>query len=565
MQQINQITSVLTIEEVDLSYSELITWFKNKINEKINSLLESDLKLLILNSQKNTVYDVYINSFNDPIIKQSYNCRTCKNFFNGIGSILYINENMESVPFGLVNYKDDVLFENIPDSEVKRAYMNVFDYVKESKHVDVFTKETFDLKSDKYFGFEVTGQWAHFSVNAETKKKLINLFNTSVPSTEKAGHGYGRSELMHLNKFFDEISVVHNGKLLARSELRTREMTVWDDLCAWVDSVKDQRINLMRFELITNGLSKLTVRGGPLGQLIQWLANGEETQVAFNKYYGMCSPLKYKRTTRAPSGLEFEKSVAFLEQNGYDKFLPKKLLSIDDYALYPDFLYWTPKKEVISDSETTSIFAKQRKIIENKETKVKAEPVSTNELRTSINFFVETFLPNIELIDISIAKMYHYENFVAGAMVHNTEPNSGSMYKNGKAVQLFSFHEFQNEYSREVKINDTTVHGLYVNKVPHGEFHSYHLAVILENMEFITEIPMPIFADSLINDLQQHSRTIDNWCSINKLNVNDNGEIVNDEKQTGFLMLSINNTFTITYRDNAGTLIKRDILLTSVN
>lgn len=565
MQQITQITTVETMSTVDLAFTQLAQWFKSKIHTQINELLATNPKLLILSNQETTAFDAYINSFGDPVIKQSYNCRTCKNFFNGVGSIVYIDPELELKPFGLADYKDDSIFDTIPDSMIKSAYMAVYDFVKTAKTVSIFTKETFDLRSDKYFGFEYTGDWSHFAVNKDTQKNLIEYIKTSVPSVEKAGHGYGRSELTHLNNFFDEVALVFNGKLLPRSELRTREMSTWDELCKWVDGVKEQRTNLMRLELITNGLSKLSVRGGPLGQLIQWLANGEETQVAFNKYYGMCSPLKYKRTTRAPSGLEFEKSVAFLEQNGYDKFLPKKLLSINDYALYPDFLYWTPKKEVISDSETTSIFAKQRKIIEANKTKVKEEPVATNELRTSINFFVETFLPNIELIDISIEKMYHYNSFVAGAMVHNTEPNSGSMYKDGKAVQPFSFHELQNQYSRAVRINDTTVQGLYVNKVPYGEFHSYQLAVILENMEFITEIPMPIFADSLINDLQQHSRTIDNWCSLNKLNVNDNGEIVNDEKQTGFLMLSINNTFTITYRDNGGTLIKRDIILTSVN
>lgn len=67
---------------------------RNKINEKIKKMSDENSTLFLVDLDREKLWNIYLNFFSEEE-KEYLNCRSCKHFFENVGNIIALNNNLE--------------------------------------------------------------------------------------------------------------------------------------------------------------------------------------------------------------------------------------------------------------------------------------------------------------------------------------------------------------------------------------------------------------------------------------------------------------------------------------
>ena len=129
--------------------------FKENIDKQLRSL--SSKTLFVVDSDKDAIWQAYLNGFSTPELRQEYNCNCCKQFIRNYGNIVAIDNN-----FQYLSVWDN--WEQLPD-EYKMPAKFLQDYIHSCPIRDRFLTSFRSLGTDHNFETLENKQvirWDHF-------------------------------------------------------------------------------------------------------------------------------------------------------------------------------------------------------------------------------------------------------------------------------------------------------------------------------------------------------------------------------------------------------------------
>lgn len=527
-------------------FRKFSNWFKPRATALVKEHMELESPAFV-RAEEVDLFQTFIKSFDTPELKQEHDCTACLQFLKGIatfGLIKELNFGLTIIPFALP-YLDDAFEQEVPEI-YRKPYHNVLTAFKNATHT--ILKATDVIEMGDYFGTEEAGGWSHLSLNyTEIKRaKLKDYFNKVLPNP--TGYGLGRSEIVATQEWIDICYKAFDNSIIPSSELLSRDHPTLDEINKVVEYTLNQNRTLaVKLLLINNGLRFLQLRKTTVGTIIESLAKGNTLIEALREYSKYTDPRNYMRPTRMPTSVEFERSVAFLSENGYAEYMPMRLATWQDLEEH-QMLNWIKAERVAEEvTKPTDIFAKQRQKVTAPVTPAKSPAVILPTRQCSMHSLLNDVLSKPELIEevLFTPPKLHWGSF---AISHKTEGNN--LFADGKMIRAFTGVNPINHYElpRIVKVPSHLVSGYRIWDADEDSVGGVHF--IFKDATWTIPLPPPLFAHTLSPELREHRRTIEDWCRLNQMNVDELEKVIEYEKALFAIPMSLGQSVTITFKDN---------------
>ena len=244
-------------------FKPMADWFKDA-NKKHMSYLMSEYEVgngcLLLS--RNQLFSTWLNSI-DQEKRQTYHCRACKSFIDGIGAMLYVHpETYEVEPFAL-----PPVDENTPKEWV-HSYSILREELKRSKSL-MIPREN-HAKIGNWFGspesvVEGKGHFTHFDAfmpENELRQWLVEYLPEAT--------GFGHIEVKIMLDWFEAIEKTDFEAIIKDDVINDD----WDNLELFKqikENMRNPNINRLiyvRYNLAKTGHHLLKLRNSSIGQLV---------------------------------------------------------------------------------------------------------------------------------------------------------------------------------------------------------------------------------------------------------------------------------------------------------
>lgn len=538
-----------------IPFKPLADWLEENNRKLINSILfEDSVKPSLL---RNTVdlIPAWIESFPEDM-RGEYACRTCNNFLNAVGSFVNLNPDLTITPLALP--EPDETFDEFVHPILKTAYRNVRQALLESKSFEIITADYINEMSEKAMGNKHAGNFYHFTTGF-LPLPLKQMIVKHVPIVDK--HGYGESEVNAMfaafNKFAEigHFETAHWAGELRKSDVGTVKY-ITDMAVQHHNTESTKRSLFVRGVMIHSGLYFLNALNTVAGQLLKDILFTEVSVTDALRAYGeRTDPRRYMRPTALPSEKQFEDSVKFLQENGYDKYLPLRLATMDD-VIEHNWLDWKrPEDTPVDDDTPKDIFAKQRSLIKHEPAaKVKAEAgVILPTMNVSMFYFINEVLKKPE----KIASIQTQPQIMFLGSVAIPQVQEGcNIYENGDMIRPFvlsqqvGYDHIPQVMSKVGGLGSGDVVGYKVRDNKHDDLPTVH--VLFSGVTWSTKFHTPIFPETLIPSLRNdHRRMIEHWARTTPLNADETGTVVPFDDMLATVQLGSGSALRITFTDNS--------------
>jgi hypothetical protein len=440
----------------------------------------------------------------DESIRQQYNCRTCKQFFNGYGSLAFLTKDLKVIPLAFPT--DESVWLPLTGEVFEQAYRNVL-AVFDVKSVSPMTVAMHAEMGD-YLGTSERGGFNHI---CHTDVVGIRAFLEGLLiDTVSMGHGFGQPEMVQIHDAFRKYNelVVEKAFAIPRDRLRERDLYELD-LCVkmtkdYMSKNADQRTLWVTRYLMDLGLGIVHFKNSVVGALIEDLQK-LSAEDALNNYYAYTDPVKYKRKVALPTEKQFEESVKFLEENDYTRKLEMRFATPEE--VLPIYKWVPPAK-------TVDVFAALRSKVKN-EDDAKRLALPPEQISISgFNGVLEELIEKGELKSIG----YKSEILQYGIVARNVAEDAGDAYVDGSILHPFYMSETAQMRTGHIKFDSHQVHGIFTAATSGGR-KLYVLSFAGGEVNF--GIRPLNYVETLNDELKPHQRMIDAWDKTKYLNPTD--------------------------------------------
>lgn len=536
-------------------FRKFAAWFRPRATDQVLKFVEQakeGTRLLFVRSNSDvTLYDVWVKNFETEALRQEHTCHACKRYLNGLGTFGIIAGDLDRVDsFALPD--DDEAFELEVPHEYHKPYRAVLKAFYSSGWNIPLVAEIEDYGD--IFGTEEAGGWSHMALEYAriTRRQLTNLFTQQFANPQ--GTGLGRAEIKTSQDWLN--TLIEFGETpIPLDKIRNSDKPVLEAMRKFAAIAVKKGVDrglMIRADMIVNGLHFLRTRNTVIGVLVEDLAKGISLNTALESYGKYTDSRNYMRPSRLPSEGKFAQDVKFLTENGYDKFMPMRLATMDDLREYGSLMWEEAKPEVIAqdiDENPLGIFGKQASKMQaakgNAPKERKWSNVGTE--RISHRSLVLDVFNKPELIDsiIFAPNSLYWGSF---AVPHVVEGNN--LFENGEMVRSFIAAE---------QIPAYNAHRYYKFDVPQKftayriakdkETDAHHVYLIADNCQWLVPISPPLFAASLNKELRECRHTIEDYMRQNPMNVDLEGKVVPIENAVLSVPLLVNHSITIRFKD----------------
>ncbi len=440
----------------------------------------------------------------DESIRQQYNCRTCRQFFNGYGSLAFLTKELKVIPLAFPT--DEAVWKPLTGSVFEQAYRNVLETFN-VKSVTPLTVNVYSEMGD-FLGTPERGGFSHIahgdvvSIRAFLEGLLVD--------TNQLGHGIGQAEMVQIHDAFRKYNelVIEKQFAIPRDRLRARDVYELD-LCIrmtkdYMAQSADTRTLWVTRYLMDLGLGIVHFKNSVVGILIEDLQKLSADD-AMNNYYAYTDPVKYKRKVALPTEKQFEESVQFLESNDYTRKLEMRFATPEEAA---EIYTWKPT------AKTEDVFAALRSKVKNeddaKKISLPAEQISIS----GFNAVLEGLIADGTLKSIA----YKSEILQYGVVARNVADDAGDAYADGSIIHPFYMADTAQMRSKHIQFNSKQVHGIFTVKSNGGK----NVTVMSFGDASVNFGIRPLnYVESLVDELKPHQRMIDAWDKTKYLNPTD--------------------------------------------
>lgn len=256
----------------------------NSIKTKVKAQFDvmSKHQLFIVNLDRNTLWEAYLNCFTDPVEKQIHNCNCCKSFLRQYANIVAI---IDSKIVTMWDFEVDGLFSEVPKVLGK--------LVREAPIQSAYLSDHAKLGTD----FNITKEmikWTHFYVELP-KNKVHNgdlTLDTMIGEASSTKQVFKRSlDEITIDAIETVLELIGQNSLYRGTEFKP---TVSNFLLHKKSYDKSNTKDLYAWSNFKSGGK---IRNTAIGTLLIDLSEGMELDQAVRKFEAMVAPSNYKRPT----------------------------------------------------------------------------------------------------------------------------------------------------------------------------------------------------------------------------------------------------------------------------
>lgn len=367
---------------------------KKAMQQLFADMVQGQIYLFITDLEKDKLWDTYLMSYSDPIIRQEHNCSCCRSFIKQYGNIVAI-KNGEIV--------------TIWDFEAPEEFTDTVAAMKQLVHSstirDIFISDVEKLGVDKNtqnIAADIESKtitWEHFHL------KLPRLFVNRSLSSVEAVMGIARDNKNVFKRSLDEITldaIQTVLELIAQNSLYRGEEfnTVIKEFLKHKKEY-DKASNKDNYCWIKaqNNTTISRIKNTSIGTLLMDISEGKELDQAVAAFERMVAPMNYKRPTAVVTKRMVEDAEKTINELGYSESLGRRMATADD-ILITNLLF------VDRDKKKTGAF-------EALKDDVLVNPRSFNKVEeVTIDKFVQDILPTVKSISV-LFENNHLSNLVS--------------------------------------------------------------------------------------------------------------------------------------------------------
>lgn len=363
----------------------------------------SELPLFYVNIDRDKVWEVYINGFSDPTLKQNHTCNCCKSFLRQWAGIVTIKDNK------IVSIWDGIEVEGYVE-----PIKNLSKYIHSLPITDVFFNEFASCGTN--FNFDVKNQvtWNHFHL--ELPKRLVIKDNIDAKRgelrTKKEVFKRGLDELT-IDAVETILELIAQGSLYRGNEFKVNLESFLKYQKEYNKVPKLLKDNYAWYQSQSVPPAISGIRNTAIGTLIINLSEGMELDTAVSKYEAVVAPTNYKRPTALVTPKMVEQAKSKLEEMGLVDSLSRRYAHESD--LNVNDILFTDKSTSVKD-----VFDEMAKdVIVNPKTLTKVEEITAED-------FIEKVVPTSKSIELLVENS-HLSNLVS--LVTAEDKLSPSLFK----------------------------------------------------------------------------------------------------------------------------------------
>lgn len=505
--------------------------FSTVLNEialkRFNEFASSGEQILLVRF-RGSVMDEFLGAFPEDQ-RQQYNCRTCKRFFDGVGSFAHIGEDLTLQPLVF-----DPNFDlGVAYPQFQAAYAAVMEIFKDASRFDIVTASSLENAGD-LVGNEHCGGFSHIALPLDAFDVRVFLTNCATTSTQ---HTAGVGDVIiadhhTLFRMLGEKFESTDGLPLERLRESDRA-TILDLITVAQTYMECDRHAFVRRFVIMNPFNAVQRMNTAAGGFLKDILKGRSYQEALDRYMTYVDPRYYKRPIRLPTEAEFDTSVKFLEESGYAEKLPQRLATMEEALA---LAAW--RAPVTETAASGSMFDKLRQKIEKKNGEPKKELEAMEEEMISLyglNEVLKEMIEKDELRGIEFRVNGHYP----GSFTSCQNPMGATLFKDQRSTHWFFLGQpiGHDSADRHYKVTSHKAKGLIMDK---DDLGNPMLISVLDGT-WKSTLPTPVFTDDLIGELQPHSRVLEHWASSTSINSDENDKAIEYPNTPIAILLSFGN------------------------
>lgn len=357
---------------------------KQAVNKQSKLMSECTLYTVQI-PDRDTLVNIYLDSFSDQIERQEHNCNCCKSFIRQWGNIISIKAG-----------KIITIWDGKAEEPYAQAAKALQEFVSQQPIEGLFLTDQEKLGTDYNIAKATLIKWEHFY--AQTPIKFVRSDYASVISEHNGVVGVFKRSLDELTQ--DSIDTVL--ELIAQNSLyrgldykdRLEMFDIHKKAYARLTSPRDKELYVWQ-----HAARHLAIRNDAIGTLLVNLSEGMELDTAVRKYEAVVAPANYKRPTALVTPRMVEDAKATLQDLNLLTALNRRYAVESDipvqHVLFVDRTFQKPKDVFAQISEET----------------INANKLSKVEEITLDNFIAEV-LPTAKEIEF-ILENKHTSNFMA--------------------------------------------------------------------------------------------------------------------------------------------------------
>ena len=277
--------------------------------------------LFTIRTEGSPLWELYLNSFTDPVERQFHNCNACRRFIERYGGLVTIDKDgdTESAVWNLLE---------VPE-RYKAGVFAMVEYVQRAPVRGVF------ITDEQALGTRITGEWEHFAI--EVPPGMIHDQTSPLTAgqlvAEKA-HDFRTLmvALQEIRREHVEAAVtLLQSETLYRSEKVLGQALFLDKLMYLRERVKGvARTNLVWRAVATAPAGFCHVRGNMIGTLLEDIAAGKPFDQIARAFNAKMDPLKYQTPQVAPTAGAISAAERLMEKMGAAGALDRRFARLDE-------------------------------------------------------------------------------------------------------------------------------------------------------------------------------------------------------------------------------------------
>jgi len=367
---------------------------KKQVQENFAEMISGNNPLFITNVVKDSLWDTYLNSFEDPDIRQGNNCNSCRSFLRQYGNIVSIKDNK------IVTLWDFECDDEEYAPAVKALRRLVASSEIRSKFLSQYAKLGVDKNKQTLENGEIL-MWNHFHIKLPRKFVSSNV-DTVIGKARDTRNMFKRAlDELTVDACKTVLELIGQNSLYRGSEFKTLVEQFLKAKLAYDKVAEEQKNNYVWLTNEITPTSITTLRNSSIGKLLIDLSKNVELDRAVKSFETIVAPTNYKRPTALITKGMIKEAEAKIKEMGLESSLSRRMATKDDISVSNLLFVDRGTKIAVEDQSPLDVLAGMSDNVPvNPKSLQKVEEISIDE-------FLDKVVPTIESAEVFLENKHN--------------------------------------------------------------------------------------------------------------------------------------------------------------
>lgn len=379
---------------------------KNQVKEQFDKMVATGRVLFITDTEKDKLWDAYLNGFESEEERQHHNCNCCRQFIKNYGKIVIIKDNK------LVTVWDFLPTEPVYEKSIR----DLGDIVRASAIQNRFINDFPKLGTDSNYDVDADVTWTHFFVVAPHQVIVKKDHKDTILSQWRDGKNVFKRALEEftLDAVDTVLELCAQGSLYRGNEFEGN-VRLFKSVFTEYRKEANRNDNFIWHYTTQVGLNVQKIRNSAIGTLLIDLSEGVKSlDECVTAYERVVAPTNYKRPTALVTKGMIEDAEKKIEELGLKESLGRRFATPEDISV--DNVLFVNRDAKAAGS-----------VFEEMKEDVQVHPKSFSKTEEiTLDKFISEVIPTASSVELLVENS-HLSNLVS--VIAPVEPEAPSLFK----------------------------------------------------------------------------------------------------------------------------------------